>query len=61
MTGVQTCALPISAEAAKWNILAKAGGRADAELDDAQSKLDPPILKEGLARAATFKPIAFSN
>ena len=40
------------------NILAKNGGRADAELDDAAEKLDASILKQAQARAAAFKPMA---
>ena len=55
-TGHGVTADPI--EAAKWNILAKAGGRADQELDDGMAKLDPSILKQAQARVAAFKPMA---
>jgi uncharacterized protein len=44
-------------EAAKWNILAKAAGRADAALDEAMDKMNPDDLKKAQERAAAFKPM----
>ena len=45
-------------EGTKWNILAKAGGRADAALDEAMAKMKPEDLQQAKARAAAFKPVA---
>jgi TPR repeat protein len=42
-------------EAAKWNILATAGGRPDPTLDDMMTKLTPDERKEAEARAKNFK------
>ena len=44
------------AEAMKWHILAKAGGRSDAWLDDFVARLPSAVQKEGEARARDFKP-----
>jgi uncharacterized protein len=44
-------------EAARWNILAKAGGRGDPELDTAFTKLPPDQQKKARDSAAAFKPV----
>ena len=46
----------VPAEAMKWHILAKAGGRSDAWLDDFVARLPSAAQKEGEARARDFKP-----
>ena len=44
-------------EAMKWNILAKAAGRGDIEMDAKMEKVDPADVKQAEARAAAFKPL----
>ncbi len=44
-------------EAMKWNILAKAGGRSDVNMDDAMGKVDPAEIKKAQDRADAFKPL----
>lgn len=44
------------AEAMKWHILAKAGGRSDAWLDEFVARLPSAVQKEGETRARDFKP-----
>jgi uncharacterized protein len=44
------------AEAIKWHILAKAGGRSDAWLDEFVARLPSAVQKEGEVRARDFKP-----
>jgi hypothetical protein len=44
-------------EAMKWNLIAKAGGRGDAALDDATEKADPGMVQDAKDRAARFKPL----
>ena len=48
-------------EAAKWNILAKANGRADPTLDEAMSKMSPDLLKQAQDRAEAFKIMPIPN
>jgi uncharacterized protein len=45
-------------EAMKWNILAKAGGRGDVEMDAKMEKVNPVDVKQAQERAAAFKPVA---
>ena len=50
-------AFPVDpAEAMKWHILAKAGGRSDAWLDEFVARLPMATQEEGETRARTFKP-----
>ena len=44
-------------EAMKWNILAKAAGRGDIEMDAKMEKVDPADIKQAEDRAAAFKPL----
>lgn len=44
------------AEAMKWHILARQGGRSDAWLDDFTAKLPEETQKDGETRAGNFKP-----
>jgi hypothetical protein len=44
------------AEAMKWHILARKGGRSDAWLDDFTARLPEATRKEGETRAQSFKP-----
>jgi uncharacterized protein len=44
------------AEAMKWHILARKGGRSDAWLDDFIARLPEAARKEGEARAQSFRP-----
>jgi len=45
-------------EAMKWNILAKAAGRGDVEMDAAMEKVNPADVKKAQDRAAAFKALA---
>jgi hypothetical protein len=45
-------------EAAKWNLLARDGGKPDPELDQMLDKLTPEERTEAEQQAKTFKPVA---
>ena len=51
--------VPLSlGEAAKWNLLARNGGKADPELDQLLDKLTPQERAEAEQQAKSFKPVA---
>jgi hypothetical protein len=49
---------PNMVEAAKWNLLARDGGKPDPELDQMLDKLTPEERTEAEQQAKTFKPVA---